>query len=981
MRWLLRPSRLFALALIFLIGYSLVGFFLLPYAIKAFVFPAVSERLHRPVLVKEVELNPFALSLRVTGFEIRESDQSALLGFDEFFINLQASSLLHQAYVFDAIRLTLPFVSVKVSKEGRLNLLDLVPPVVEQPNGSTPQPDKAPARIPAVQIGQFEIDQGVVEFRDESKPRPFSLDIVPIHISLKNFFTKPGGENTYAFTAELGKGETLAWEGTLSIDPIRSAGKLSLSGVKLRTLWQYLDDRFQFDLTDGVLALNGGYTVDMQTSPPTLQVFQAQMQVANLAVAEAGGLDPVIVVPGLKIDDVAIDVSRRDVTIGSIVVGDARWKAWRNQDGTVNYQTMFAPAEEAKPDRAPEAKPTPAQDEKPWSILLTKIAMENHAIDFEDRMLQTPAHVEIEALTVRTHDVHIPLEGPLPLSVDMSVNGAGRIQIDGTMVASPFQADVKLGLKDIAIRPFQPYFQKAVRLDVQFGTANVDGTLHLAVEHPRGPLLSFEGNAGVAALSLTHRGQDNELASLKSLALNQIHLTIDPTAVSIGEISIQQPTVHVVRQSDGSLNLAQLAPAEPASVSTDQKAESSSKSKSGPVPVTIRTVRLLKAAAMFSDESIQPSVRTGISDLTGTIKGLSSKQLARADVDVAGLVDKVAPLKVVGTINPLSEEAFTDLAITFENMDLTTGGPYSGKYVGYGLSKGKLFLNLKYKISQQQLEAENSVVVDQLTFGEKTNSPDATSLPVPLAVALLKDRKGRIAIDLPIRGDLADPDFKYGRVVLSTLLNLLTKIVASPFTLMGKLIPGGGDGEELQFIEFQPGSTAVASEGTKKIEVLAKALEERPGLRLDITGTADPVRDREALRANRLSEQLRAMRQRERGTAIAKEEPLSIDEEQRLVTELYEQRRNQLAAAAPAQPAGAPTKPLTPQEMKQQLAVLLPVDETELRTLARQRAEQVRDQLIEVGKLAGERVFLQETDPTASGNEKVRSRLAITSGS
>ncbi len=390
---------------------------------------------------------------------------------------------------------------------------------------------------------------------------------------------------------------------------------------------------------------------------------------------------------------------------------------------------------------------------------------------------------------------------------------------------------------------------------------------------------------------------------------------------------------------------------------------------------------MLKAVATFIDDHIQPSVRMGISDLSGTIKGLSSKQLARADVDLAGRVDKVAPLKIIGTINPLSEEAFTDLVITFENMDLTTGGPYSGKYVGYNLSKGKLSFNLKYKISQKQLEAENSIVVDQLTFGEKTDSPDATSLPVPLAVALLQDRKGRIEIDLPIRGDLGDPDFKYGKVVLSTLLNLLTKIVASPFTLMGKLIPGGGDGEELQFIEFQPGSAAVASEETKKIEVLAKALEERPGLKLDITGTADPARDREALRANKLNDQLRAIRQRERGKASAKDEALSIDDEQRLVTELYEQRRSQLATSAPPQPAGAPSKPLTAQEMKQQLAASLPVDDGELRTLARQRAEQVRDQLIEGGKLAEERVFLQEIDPTVSGNEKVRSRLAITAGS
>jgi hypothetical protein len=209
-------------------------------------------------------------------------------------------------------------------------------------------------------------------------------------------------------------------------------------------------------------------------------------------------------------------------------------------------------------------------------------------------------------------------------------------------------------------------------------------------------------------------------------------------------------------------------------------------------------------------------------------------------------VGKVAPLKIAGTINPLTEDAFTDLTITLGGMDLTAESPYSGKYVGYRLSKGKLSLDLKYKVSQKQLEAENKVVVDQLTFGEKVDSPDATSLPVPLAVALLKDRKGRIDIDLPIRGDLKDPDFKYGKVVISTLLNLLTKIVASPFTLMGKLIPGGGNEEDLQFIAFDPGSATVPDQEVKKFEALAKGLEERPGLRLEIAGTADPELDRAA---------------------------------------------------------------------------------------------------------------------------------------
>jgi outer membrane protein OmpA-like peptidoglycan-associated protein len=453
-------------------------------------------------------------------------------------------------------------------------------------------------------------------------------------------------------------------------------------------------------------------------------------------------------------------------------------------------------------------------------------------------------------------------------------------------------------------------------------------------------------------------------------------MTVDPTTVSIHEVGLQQPLAHLVVLSDGGSNLGRLAVPPPSSVLKDVK-PGPQKAKGVAVPVTVGTVKLTKAALTFRDESVQPPVQTGLSALTGTIKGLSSKQLARADVDLNGRVGKVAPLKIFGTINPLSENAFTDLIITLGGMDLAVGGPYSGKYVGYGLSKGKLSLDLKYKVSQKQLEAENKVLVDQLTFGRKVDSPDATSLPVPLVVALLKDRKGRIDIDLPIRGDLNDPDFKYGKAVLSTLLNLLTKIVASPFSLMGKLIPDGGDEESLQFVAFPPGNTMVAMEEIEKLEALAKGLEERPNLRLDVTGTADTVRDRQALNRMKLQAIVQAKWQREHVKPAAKGEPIPAGDEQRLIQQLYEaHQKNAIPSAAP--PTIDPSaKPLTYEEQKQVLIADMPLDEEALRGLALQRAEQVREQLTGEGKLADEQVNLLDVELNASDHDQIRSRLAI----
>jgi hypothetical protein len=534
---------------------------------------------------------------------------------------------------------------------------------------------------------------------------------------------------------------------------------------------------------------------------------------------------------------------------------------------------------------------------------------------------------------------------------------------------------MSVALKDIAIQPFQPYLERFARIAVESGAIDLDGSIRFAAEHPNGPLLAFRGNLGVKTLSIADRDEGTPVAGWKQVQLTNIALALDPTSVAIEEVGINQPKVSLVIDRNGDTNIKKLlAPAGASAAPASDRA--GGHTKKGPPPsIKINTVKILRGTATFEDDSISPRVATGLYDLTGTVKGLSSKQLARAEVDLSGRIDKVAALKIAGTINPLTENAFTDLNIKFDNVDLTTAAPYSGKYAGYSITKGKLFLDLVYKVSQKQLEAENKVAVDQLTFGEKTESPDATSLPVPLAVALLKDRQGRIDIDLPIRGDLNDPDFKYGRAVWSTLGNLLTKMVASPFALMGKLVPGIDDGEDLQHLTFEPGSTTITPAEMKKIDALRKGLEERPGLRLEITGTADAERDRQAVAMQRFQETLRNRWRQENKSSPESEPPPAA--EARIVGQLFEQWRSEKPAEAP----NASATPPTTEEMKRKLVESIPVEDDALRALARMRAEQVQSLMVGDGKLPEERVFLTEVDVTTSEHDKVESRLNITAGS
>lgn len=977
MRRILRPRVLIGTLLGLVTLYTLLGFLLLPYLITSYVVPAAAEQIKHPIVLREAAFNPFTLALRLTGLEVREENQRPILGFEEFLVNVSATTLFFQTIAIDEIRLVMPFVAARVGPQGTLNLAQLIPPADEP----TPPPTQ-PKKMMPLEIERLEITQGILGYRDESKPQPVVLDIVPVEVVLRDFSTvQHEGENAYSFTAEIGKGETVAWEGTILLDPVESDGKVTLSGLKLGTFYQAVQDQFRFDLRQGTVDVSATYHVDLRGQAPQVTIKNGNMSVQDLAIAERGGFEPVISIPTFNLEGIELDLQKQAIDIAKVQSSKARFDAWLNREGVLNYQPLFTPVADAQSEGKPSSEVTKSETPaKPWTITINEIGLNNYRASFEDRTLTRPAHVDVEAMNLTVKDVHIPFKKPLPVDLSMKVNKTGSILLNGKVGVEPLSIETDLTLAHIEIRPFQPYLDRFLAADVRDGVIELAGAMRFAKEHVNEPLLRFQGNVAINRLAIIDPKDFDDVATWKALSVNQLALEVEPTSVKISEIVWQEPSVEIVMEADGRLNLARLAASPPPDEQPEKKkaeGESQAAAPSEPVSVVIDQVKVGKLAATFEDLSINPRVKTSLTQFGGTIKGLSSKQLKKADVDLTGKVGRSAPLKIVGKINPLSENAFTDLVITLGGMDLVPSSPYSGKYVGYGVSKGKLSLDLKYKVSQKVLEAENFVRVDQLTFGEETKSPDATSLPVPLVVGLLKDRKGTIEIDMPIRGDLTDPDFKYGKVVISTLLNLLTRVVASPFSLMGKLIPGGdgANGDDLQFIEFQPGSIEVSDSEKKKLEALKQALDERAGLRLDITGTSDSTLDRAALQTAKLREQLFAMRGGAGKKSNDEPEPLSPKDEQRLVEKLY--------AKVPMPDSGvdpSATQP-TVAEMRQRVADAIPISEDELEALARQRAEAVRNQLLTDGKLTEDRVVVHDVGAAESGHEKVRTQLALSAGS
>ena len=290
-------------------------------------------------------------------------------------------------------------------------------------------------------------------------------------------------------------------------------------------------------------------------------------------------------------------------------------------------------------------------------------------------------------------------------------------------------------------------------------------------------------------------------------------------------------------------------------------------------------------------------------------------------------------------INPLAAKPYLDLQADVKGIEMTSFTSYSGKYAGYAIDKGKLSLFVNYKIENDLLAAENRLFIDQLTFGDAVESPEATKLPVTLAVSLLKNRNGEIDLNLPISGSLNDPEFSVGGLIVKVVVNLFVKAVASPFSLLGSVFGGG---EELSHVGFAAGLARIDADAQKRLEAIAKAMQDRPAIKLEIEGFVDADQDREGLKQARMTQKVRAQK---REDLTRKEYPALLERVYR--EEKFPKPRNMIGLV----------KSLPVEEMEKLILANSVIDDDDLRELGNQRAGAVRDWL--AGReIAAERVFV-----------------------
>ena len=1009
--------------------YALLGFFLLPWLGLKLANQKLTEYATVPASLERIELNPFSLELTLHNLRIGEPGAEQL-AFARLYANLQVDSLWQGALHLLELQLEQPHVELLFAADRPFNLLQLfkLPAPRDEP---APPAGPLPLYVDRLTLSGGSLHllderpQPPVELHYDA------LDLELQHFGTRaqdngEFALKASGSSGARLDLQGRLGlQPLRAEGQLNISEIGLTTwwpyLRRLVPLELQQGVASLASDYRLELTEGLRLQLGNSQLQLDslqlheaggrpllgldqlhvaaerlefTPGPQLQLDGGRLQLTALTLH---GLteQPQLTLASLAIADTALDLAGRRVVIGQLRSQGLETWAAREADGRLDWQALLerqlaalqehratgvpSPAPTTEPATAgrsaQEAEPQPQADTAtaaapaepsvqaaapassgPWQVALNDVQLRGWRAHLEDRVAQPPVPLEIGPLDLDLQGFASSGEQPFNLRLVSGIGAQGHLEASGAVRLKPLGSQLKVLARDLDLRPAQAYISPFVHLELRSGMLGGD----LAVDLQNIAPLAFtvSGHAEVSQLHTLDTLKGRDFVRWQKIDLDDLDYR-HGEQLQIGKVRLQQPYARFIINEDLSTNVKELLVAQP------PKAPPATPGK--PLHVRVGGVEISDGSANFADFSLTPDFATAIQQLNGRIGTLDNQSGKPATVDIRGKVDRYAPVTIKGHLTPFSPLEQLDIATRFQRVELTTLTPYAGKFAGYKIRKGRLNLDLHYRIEKGRLDADNKVLLEDLQLGERVDSPSATDLPVRLAVALLKDSHGNIDIALPVQGDLNNPEFSVVPIVWQTLRNLVLRAVQAPFKLIAGLVDGGE--ESLDSVIFAAGSSALDEPARDNLGKLAKALQQRPALRLEVEGMSQQAADGPLLARQRLDREYREVwyrmlqRRGDKVPADASQLKVPGDMQAILLEGIYRARLKQQPPAEWRELK----KPERAAQLEQAVLESWAQSQALLRQLAQDRARAIKAWLVEQGQLADERIYLLEVGSAAAG--------------
>lgn len=948
--------KLISALLISLVLLAVVGFFLAPPILQKILINKLSENLHRKVYIENIKFNPFLLTLEINGFKINElNSNNIFFSFNKLFVDLELSSIFKKGIVVKELNLDTPYGNIIHTQDNTFNFCDLIP---KKADGKEEKKDGI-----KFSINNIQITNGRFIFND--MPRKTVHEISELRLSVPFISNLPHYIENYVnpeFYAKV-NGKEFSLKGATK--PFKKSLETSLNidikNFDIPYYLAYLPFKPNFVLESCFFSTNllVKYTQYEDKSPTML--INGIFNVSNISL-KSKEKSPLLKLASLDLSISESDIFSKKVHINEISIKSPEIHLKRDENGDINFKKIIP-----QQKRIEENKEEKTNEKEP-EITLDKISLEGGILFFADYYNDVDFQSRLENIEINLKNFKSSGKEPFDITTKMNINRNGLISLAGSVILKPIDVNMSLDLKNIAIKPFQTYFEDKVNILVTDGYFNTTGKLNFRHSKSGKSSINFAGKASITNLKTIDNENAQDFLNWKSLYLDGVSIKTEPMDIKVENVSLTDFYSKIVVNQDGTLNLQKIVVKEESEESKKEKETNRQEQKKPKIKIS--KVTLQNGHINFTDLYIKPNYTANMVELTGRVSGLTTEENIFADVDIKGRFENYAPLEITGKINPLREDLFVDLKIDFKDMDLSPLTPYSGKYLGYTIEKGKLFLALKYYIEKKKLDAQNKIFLDQFNLGDRVESPSATKLPVRLAIALLKNRKGEIDLDIPVTGRIDDPEFSIWRIVLKVIVNLLEKAATAPFALLGSLFGGG---EELSYVEFDYGTAKLNDQAIKKLDTLIKALYERPALKLEIRGFVDIERDREGLRniifENKIKAQkLKEIIKKEQQTITLEEVKVEPNEYIKYLKLAYKEEK----FPKPRTALGF-EKDLPQEEIEKLMLTNIVVKDDDLRILAQERSKIVKDYILKSQKVEPEKIFLIDSiklEPEKKENQK-----------
>ncbi|GIU49634.1 hypothetical protein TUM4438_33670 [Shewanella sairae] len=876
------------LSAIYLSFTALLGL-LVPYIAVQQVPKQLSALILRPVTLEDVKINPFTLEVVIDRFKIYETDNQDFVGFNQLSFEYQFwHSLYNTAFSIADVTLTAPSANIEriaAKQTLRFNFSDIIETLAnrakEQADNREANPEQNSAAIPHFIVSNLSIVNADLNFIDEVTNSQLhypqlNLDVAyfdskhAISTSLNNLGNAQQ-TNHYALQITGRKGGEIATQGLVQLSPLNIVGDLQLSNIQLPQFWSFISEQFAPTLTSGHLSLSTHYQLQLQDDKLQFLTNQGLLQLADINFEYRK--QSIVNLPMIALKGIAFDFNQQSVSAELLDTKGLVVNAKLNKSG-IDLAQLFTPiTSQASTNSAnqqskatievADTKQQPAAESRPWHAVLSAIELKDYQVNISEQLLTKNTQWQIDDINFSTGVINADLATPIDYQLALNINQQGTVKSSGSVDAIKQKLNAKLAVIDFSLPQLQAYLSPYVNINLKKGDFSTQGSVSFDAKSKQA---IYSGTVDINDLLIKDTVQKKELLKWQALTINQLTFDRAANSLSIDHIALNKPFGRIIIAKDKTTNIGDLIVTEQTTgeqTTTNQaketpavaaKLSSKQHESASPLALTINKISVKDGSTFFADNSLTPNFAASIEHLEGEISKLSSSSEQTASVDIKGKIDRYAPVSLKGDINPLLAQPYLDLALSFKHVELTSVNPYSGTYAGYYIDKGLLSLDLNYKLDKNQLVGDNHLVVDQLKLGKPSDSSLATTLPVTLAIALLQDRHGVIDLGLQVSGDVDDPSFSIGSIVMTAFTNVITKAVTAPFSLLAGLL--GDDADELDKISFDAGQASLDDQQQATLDKLAKGLSDRPMLTLSVEGGVNMPNDSQAMSELRLQTKL-----------------------------------------------------------------------------------------------------------------------------